>query len=233
MFNIFKRHSNHRKGNKILGKFQFWAFILSIVFLIVAGISAYSVFMEGKTAQINAQKTFDDFEKELLRTETDVSTPDYIEPLNTNDDWKKSPIIWSDSIEKAVQEEKNKSIAILQIEKLDLNLSVFSEWSYEALEISVSKFIGPEPNEPGNFVVIGHNYKNGAHFGKLYLLEIGDLIDLTDLSGRTKTYEVYEKQTIEADEIDKLSTNETYTVTLVTCTSDGKLRLVIKCIEVI
>lgn len=232
MFKLFKKHRNKRKKITILDKIQSWAFLLSIVFLIIASISAYSVFIEGKSAQSNAKKTLDNFEQELLKPETVESTSTDKGPLNTDDNGITTPILGSDSVETAPQETKSKSIAKIQIEKLDLNLTVFSEWNYKALEISVCKFIGPEPNEPGNFVIIGHNYKNGAHFGKLYLLEKGDLVDLTDLSGRKKTYEVYEKQTIESDEIDKLSTNETYTVTLVTCTSNGKLRLVIKCKEV-
>lgn len=233
MFKDYKKHRYNRRRITVIGKLQSLAFTLSIVFLIIASISAYFVFMEGRTAQINAQKSLNDFEQELLKTEIDEAIPTHKESLNTNDDWEITPIPWSDSVKTAPQEVKTKSIAKIQIEKLDLDLSVLSEWNYKALEISVCKFIGPEPNEPGNFVIIGHNYKNGAHFGRLSLLDNGDLIDLTDLSGRKKTYEVYEKLTIESDEIDKLSTNETYSVTLVTCTSKGKLRLVIKCKEVI
>ena len=106
------------------------------------------------------------------------------------------------------------------------------EWSYELLDISVNKFRGPEPNEPGNFIVIGHNYSNGEHFGKLDMVKIGDKIDLTDLSGRKISYEIYEILVIKPNELEKLKTKDIRTVTLITCDSNRNLRLVVKSREI-
>ena len=76
--------------------------------------------------------------------------------------------------------------------------------------------------------MIGHNYLNGAHFGSLHLLEVGDVIDLTDLAGRKISYEVFEILIIEPDDVAQLLTDQEHALTLVTCDTNNQLRLVIK-----
>ena len=203
---------NNSKGNIFiaLAKFHTWAFILGAVFLIIAGGMAYSTFMEGKTAQDNAMDLLVRFEQ---KTERQTST-DPKSTINTTLGF--AP----------------KTIAVLNIDAINLNLPVLSEWSYELLDISVCKYEGANPNEPGNFIIIGHNFLNGAHFGNLYLVKYGDIVDITDLTGREEHYVVYEILLIKPDETDKLSTDEESTVTLVTCDYTGDMRLIIKCKKV-
>jgi len=57
--------------------------------------------------------------------------------------------------------------SVLKIESLGIEYPVFSETSDELLKKSLNKLWGPEPNEVGNYVIIGHNYKSGKMFGKL------------------------------------------------------------------
>lgn len=57
---------------------------------------------------------------------------------------------------------------------------------------------------------------------------MGDLLELTDLSGRKLIYEVYEIQVIKPDELDKLLTDKEKTLTLVTCDADNRFRLIVK-----
>ena len=49
-------------------------------------------------------------------------------------------------------------IAKLEIPKIDLETYVISEYSEQALGVSVTKFYGGNPNEVGNFCIAGHNY---------------------------------------------------------------------------
>lgn len=210
------KNSKNKKGKNFLTlfKLQTLIFIISGILLILAVSSVYSVYTEGKTAKNNAQQGLDKFEEIVLKAETSES--------------QQPP---SNPIEKT--EVEYTPIAKLEVEKINLNVAVLSEWSYELLDISVNKFSGPEPNEPGNFIVIGHNYLNGSHFGSLNLLEIGDSIDFTDLSGRKITYEVYEILIIKPVEVEKLMTNKERTLTLVTCDDENdELRLVIKSKEI-
>ena len=49
-------------------------------------------------------------------------------------------------------------IAKLEIPKIELETYVLSEYSVQALNVSVTKFYGGEPNQIGNFCIAGHNY---------------------------------------------------------------------------
>lgn len=255
MNNSSEKNSNNKKGKNILAFFTFqkWAFIISVILLIVAVFSAYPTYLEGKTAKENAQQSLDAFENIAFKTETSAeqNTVEIIESQNTVQLLKTGYDIDSSYTQRINQEEINSNeiqqvetelvekseveftpIAKLQVDKIGLEMSVLSEWSYELLEISINKFSGPEPNESGNFIIVGHNYSNGEHFGKLDLIQAGDLIYLTDLSGRKITYEVYEILVIKPDETEKLKTIDIRTLTLITCDTNRDLRLVVKSREI-
>lgn len=125
--------------------------------------------------------------------------------------------------------------AILNIPSLEINYPVLSESSDELLKISLNKFWGPEANEVGNYVIVGHNYKNKTFFGKLPGIEEGAIVELTDLKGITVQYEVYDKYIVDPTDVECTSqrTNGKRELTLITCTSTGKQRHVIKCREVV
>lgn len=249
MNNSFKNNNKKGKNNLAFFTFQRGAFFISTILLILAITSAYPLYIEGETAQKNAQLALDNFENIALKKEKfevqntvkayesentvekheSYNTTRTSEPQVTNEErinFDEIHQVTPKSIEKP--EVEYIPIAKLNIEKINLEISVLSEWSYELLDISVNKFSGPEPNEPGNFIIIGHNYLNGEHFGNLNLMEIEDFIDLTDLSGRKITYEVYEILIIKPDEVEKLMTKEAQTLTLVTCDTNLDLRLIIK-----
>lgn len=219
------------KGKSILAFFsQFHrvAFLISAILLVFAASSAYQAYTEGNAAEKNAEETLDLFEQLVLKT--DETEPRSIsEPLITYEIVEEDDEV-EDEVEPTteVKQTTYEPIAKIQIDKIGLNVSVLSEWSYELLDISVNKFSGPEPNEPGNFIVIGHNYINKAHFGSLKRVEIGDLIKLTDLSGRTLTYEVFEVLIIEPNEVEKLESDNPLALTLVTCDANNEYRLVVK-----
>lgn len=124
--------------------------------------------------------------------------------------------------------------SVLNIASLDINYPVLSETTEELLKISLTKFWGGKPNEVGNYVVSGHNYKNKKMFGRLSEIKLGDNFTLTDLTGRSLTYEVYDKYKTEPEDTSCTSqnTNGKKEVTLITCTNYGSQRLIIKAREV-
>lgn len=126
------------------------------------------------------------------------------------------------------------SEAILKIASLGIEYPVLSDTSDELLKISLNKLWGPNPNEIGNYVILGHNYKSGKMFGKLNKINIGDTFTLEDLSGRVVTYKVYDRYVIEPTDVSCTSqrTNGKKEVTLITCYNSGKQRLVVKAEEV-
>jgi LPXTG-site transpeptidase (sortase) family protein len=200
------------------------AFFLSAVLLVLAIGNGYLTYKEGDIAEKNAAESLEIFEQLVLKTE-EIEPQNTIEPLARAE---KVETIEEDIALIEVPQATMKPIAKVQIERIGLNVSVLPEWSYELLDISVNKFSGPDPNELGNFIVIGHNYINKAHFGSLHLVQVGDNITLTDLSGRTLTYEVYEVLIIKADEVEKLESSNALALTLVTCDTNNTHRLVVK-----
>lgn len=131
--------------------------------------------------------------------------------------------------------EGHEMIAMLNVPGIGIEYPVLAENSDELLEITLNKFWGCNPNEVGNFCIVGHNYKSGKHFGKLKYVNIGDKVLLTDNTGRTLTYEVYDIYVIDPYDTKCTSqlTDGKKEVTLITCTNAGKNRLVVKAREVI
>ena len=122
-------------------------------------------------------------------------------------------------------------IGVLEIPALDEELPIIGKWSYKLLKISVCRYKGPNPNEEGNLVVIGHNYKNGSHFGHLSKLSVGDEVFVTDAKTNTRVrYEVYQVKSIAPDAFSALkSYRGECGLTLMTCKDDGTNRLLVRC----
>lgn len=123
--------------------------------------------------------------------------------------------------------------AILDYPKLGISYPVLSEESEELLKVSLCKYWGPNPNKVGNYCIVGHNYKSGKMFGKLSGAEIGDEVNLKDLSGNTVTYVVYNRYVVDPTDVSCTSqlTNGQREITLITCTNYGQDRLVVKARE--
>lgn len=122
-------------------------------------------------------------------------------------------------------------IGILEIPRFDTELPIIGKWSYNLLKISVCRYKGPMPNEKGNLVIIGHNYKSGAHFGNLKNIEVGDELYLTNAkTGERVRYEVYQVKSIAPDAFSALdSYHGPAGLTLMTCRNNGTNRLLVRC----
>ena len=126
-------------------------------------------------------------------------------------------------------------IAKLEIPKIDINLDILEEYTEESLKISITKFFGSNPNDIGNFCISGHNYKinNNNMFVNLKKLEIDDEIILTDGYNKQLKYKVYDIFKVFPKETNSLSqkTNGKTEMTLITCTSDSKQRIIVKAVS--
>ena len=124
-------------------------------------------------------------------------------------------------------------VASLEIPKIDLKTDVLAESSTEALLVSVSRFWGAKPNQVGNFCIAGHNYKRDNMFYRLKELKVGDEIILTDNIDTSITYVVYSITKVSPKDVSCLSqdTNGKREITLITCTTDSKKRIIVKARE--
>ena len=97
------------------------------------------------------------------------------------------------------------------------------------LELSICKLFGADPNEPGNMILVGHNFKDGTFFSNNKKLEDGDKIYITDLSGTRITYSIYQKYTTSSSDFDyaERDTEGKRELSLSTCTDDTLSRLII------
>lgn len=128
------------------------------------------------------------------------------------------------------------TVASISIPKISVNYSIIAgetgslEETESLLKISPTKFWGPNPNEVGNFCVVGHNYRNSKFFSKVPTLQNGDIIEITDSSNRTINYEVYNKYEVVPEDTSCLDqvTNGKKEITLITCTNDSKMRVIVK-----
>ena len=121
-------------------------------------------------------------------------------------------------------------IANLNIPSLGIKYPVLSSTSTALLKISLNKYWGANPNEVGNMCIVGHNYEDSRFFGKLNKIKKGAIVKITDLTGKTLDYEVYDTYTVGPYDTDCTSqlTKGNTEVTLITCNKDGSKRFVVK-----
>ena len=130
--------------------------------------------------------------------------------------------------------EKYTIIGSIKIPKISIEYDILSSTSVDLLKISVNKYWGANPNEVGNMCILGHNWFDARFFGRLHLLEINDVVEITDCYDRTEQYYVYDKFVVEPEDTSCTSqiTNGEKEITLITCYNNGQQRLVVKARDV-
>lgn len=192
--------------NKVLRWLILMALFLILLFML-KGISEEAQIKTGEESQNIQEETKTEEKKEEAKNKTKVV---------------------------ATQYKGYKVTANLQIEKLKIDTCVLEDYTKSAMEVCVTKFFGPNPNEVGNFCITGHNYITKNMFGYLYTLKNGDVLTLTDNENGTVKYKIYDKYKVRPSQTYGLSqrTNGKREVTLITCCNYSNERLIIKAREV-
>lgn len=125
-------------------------------------------------------------------------------------------------------------LAKLEIPNINLKTYILRDYSTKALNISVTKFWGVDPNQIGNCNIAGHNFKNKNMFRNLKKLNIGDELIVTDNEIGKIKYEIFDIYTVLPENTNCLipETKDQREITLITCTSDSKKRIIVKAKEV-
>ena len=120
-------------------------------------------------------------------------------------------------------------LGTMEIPATNFKYPVLEKVTKKSIETAVAFLYGAGLNEPGNSVIIGHNYRNGLFFSNNKKLNIGDKIYITDNDGKKLTYTIYNKfeTTPEDTSFYQRDTGGKAEVTLSTCTDDSKARLII------
>ena len=204
-------YTNSKKSKKKYKFLFFISLLMFIFFIILFIISRYNKYKK------------ENFSKELVNSYKITSL------YNSNSKNNKNYIIEKLSY----NNHSSFFIGLIYIKKIDIIYPIFSTTTDDLLELGPCRLYGPMPNEIGNLCIAGHNNADNTIFGKLYLVNIGDYIDIYDLFGTKKTYIVYQKDEINPNDLSCLNqdTNGLCEITLITCNSIKNTRHIIKAKE--
>lgn len=232
------------KKKKKIYKFNF---ILSLFFLIVlVSFYIYAAYDREKSEAVSQEILANANIPEEDKTE--VNSDILIAVLNdtTDDGEEEKPVVvpTTNNSNTVATKPKEKSSAgytyvvdgKIEIPKIKVDYPILSgetkseQETESLLKMSPLKFHGPEINEIGNYCIVGHNYRNSKFFSKVPTLENGDIIRITDMSGKVVEYSVYTKYNVVPSDTTCTDqrTNGKKEITLITCTNDSKERVIVK-----
>lgn len=203
-----------------------------------------NIFIVCLTLGIITKIMLNDYDEKEIKEETEYNTQSLSLQGGQVDEKKKEiqePVIEEKQEDKVEVLQENiieeyrgyKVIAKLEIPNIDLETYVLEEYSPNALNISVTKFWGANPNEVGNLCIAGHNFQNKNMFHNLRKLKKGDNIFITSNENGKVQYTIYNVYKVLPEDVGCLSqeTNGKKEITLITCTNDSKKRIIIKAME--
>ena len=121
-------------------------------------------------------------------------------------------------------ETEPKDLGVLEIPALELSLPVMADWDYDRLRRAPCRQFGSLAES--NLVIAGHNYKN--HFARLRSLKPGDAVTFIDMNGVTHAFSVAAVEILAPESVEDVQ-NSGYPLTLYTCTTGAKSRVVVFC----
>ena len=120
-------------------------------------------------------------------------------------------------------------LGTIEIPKTGIKYPILDKVTTKSIQVAVAYYYGPGLNKVGNTTIVGHNYRNGAFFGKNKQLRVGDVIYITDNSGQKVKYTIYKTYTTTETDAEYITrdTKGAREISLSTCTDDSKGRLII------
>lgn len=124
-------------------------------------------------------------------------------------------------------------LGTIKIPKTGIEYPILDEVTKRSLELSVGIAYGPGLNQVGNTIIYGHNYRNGLFFSDNKKLANGDLIYITDVTGETVTYEIYNIYQTTPNDASYFTrdTEGRREISLQTCTDDSSGRIIVWAVE--
>lgn len=202
--------------------------ILVIVIIAVLGLLGFLGYNFYQNYMISKDTSafVDDFQGEVSDGEATDNT------INTTDENPFEQLQDSNTSSGNTTQKTYKGFGVLgtmEIPATNFKYPVLEKVTKKSIETAVAFLYGVGLNEPGNSVIIGHNYRNNLFFSNNKKLSIGDKIYITDNDGERLTYTIYNKfeTTPEDTSFYQRDTGGVPEVTLSTCTDDSSARLII------
>lgn len=215
-----------------------WVRAALIALIIFIAASSFSKYQAHVSAQRQRQELLTSFTQEI-QEETDASKF-YLRRFNNqggitvppNNIAKAEPNRLAPEANKKGSDQVNnyKVIGRIQIDKIRIDYPIIDTTNADSLNISVTWFCGSGINKPGNCIIAGHNMKDGSLFGNLKKLAPGDPFKIYDSTGSMQQYRVFKTYSVEPTDLSPLDqeTDGRKILTLITCSSNGKQRLIVK-----
>ena len=229
---------NNNYGNKYGNILTMVLIIVIVVILGIAGYFAYSIH-DQTTKNDAAQTAMADFEQSTKNVRKKVRDKVANENVEENVTEVVTPNIITSEPEENISngEEENKKVmyegyemkGTINIPKTGCNYPVLAEVTKHSLEVAVAILYGPGLNEPGNTVIVGHNYRNGLFFSNNSKLTNGDKVIIKSPS-ETVTYIIYNIYYTTPDDASYMKRpvdDGVREISLSTCNNDSSQRLII------
>ena len=214
---------------------KFLTLLLAILVIAILGGAGYLVYKYYQKFKINDDANdyineFDNYVNEISEVEYDETKEEEAIEEQTQDGKVRG--IVTDALNYKGYKVEGK----LEMPAVNLQYPVLEEMTdANALEVSVVIQYGVGLNKVGNTVIIGHNYRSGLFFGSNKNMNVGDVVYITDsATGKRVAYQIYNKYTTDESDTSfyNRNTNGKREVSLVTCQSNNKYRLVLLASEV-
>lgn len=235
-----KKNSNY--GSKYGNVLTMVLVVVVVIILGIAGYFAYSIH-EQTVKNDAAQTAIADFEqatksvrKKVKDNETkteetveeEVITPDMSAYENGNEE-EGTATEETKAERPKVMYEGYEMMGRINIPKTGCDYPVLAEVTKHSLEVAVAILYGPGLNEPGNTVIVGHNYRNGLFFSNNSKLKEGDTVVITSAT-ETVNYTIYNMYYTSPDDASYMKRaveDGVREISLSTCNNDSSQRLII------
>ncbi|MBR3325354.1 MAG: sortase [Clostridia bacterium] len=223
-----------KKFNKVL---TVLLILVAISIVIIIGFYGYDV-INRVMIKSNADHMIDEFNNHVDEVNVGPNEPDE-EESNSDDSDSESE---SESGNKSSRNRNSDDedyyeinydgyniVGKIKIPKTGIEYPILDEASVSSMQLSVGIIYGPGLNRIGNTVIMGHNYRNGTFFSDNDKLSNGDVIYITNSSGRRRRYIVYNKYVTDPSDFDYAvrDTAGKREITLSSCTDDSQNRIII------
>lgn len=205
--------------------------LIVIAILVFVGIWCYDKYREFSTNEENEElEEIMEFVDAYLEEQANIQQNE-----NEEENSQNSPVSSpSGGTKKQIKYKEYTIIGKIQIPKINLSYPILNESTVVSLKKGITKQYGVDPNEYGNMVIAGHNYRNGTMFSNLKKVTVGDTVKITDIGGTTVNYVVYEIYETDPNNTAHMTQDKTIRhVVLTTCNNDSSKRLIVKCKEVV
>lgn len=223
--------------------------VLVVVVVVILGIGGYFAYSIHASSVTNnaAQTAVADFEqatksirkkvkdKDENETSGEQVSEEVIKPdMSAYENANQTTATEDDSQGEAPKKEKvmyegYEMLGTINIPKTGCNYPILSEVTRHSLEVAVAYLYGPGLNQPGNTVIVGHNYRNGLFFSNNSKLKEGDIVTITTAE-ETVNYSIYKMYYTTPDDAQymKRAVDEgVREISLSTCNNDSSQRLII------